>query len=92
MEKKSKNNLMKNLELLSILDDYVIEENGEAYTIECKSYNWNEFNQLYAYIDKKTNDIAYSMKGLYDNGSDSEEIDMVQLEKLQKVVKLLLEE
>lgn len=45
-----------------------------------------------AYIDKKTNNIAYSMKGLYDNGSDSEEIDMVQLEKLQKVVKLLLEE
>lgn len=88
----NKNNLMKNLELLSILNDYVIEENDGAYIIECRGYDYNRFKQLYVCINKKTNDIGYHMGDLYDNGSDSEVIDMAQLEKLQKIVKLLMGE
>lgn len=82
-----KNNLMKNLKLLSILDDYVIEENDEAYIIECKCYDYKKFKQLYVCINKKTNNIEYCMDDLYNNGFNSEAIDMTQLEKLQKIYK-----
>lgn len=70
-KKDNKNNLMKNLELLSILDDYVIEGNDKVYTIECNSYCFSKFNQLCACIDKETYNIAYYMKGVCNNLCDS---------------------
>lgn len=81
-------NIENKLELLSLLDDYIIEKNNDMYVIKCKKYD-DTYKQLEVDIHPKVNQVSYYVTDVYNNGYDYECIDMEQLEKLQKIVELL---
>jgi len=77
---------MKNLELLSMATDYVIQKN--EYSEEDCYEVYPPSGDLCATIDDNGN-LGYFREGCYNSGTDSIEIDIEELLELKKFVELL---
>jgi len=76
---------MDKLKLLDLGNDFIVEKKENGYNV--RTIN----SDLEAHIDF-LNTITYHLSGLYNNGSDSEEIDMENLLNLKEFCEIMVED